>query len=58
MNFIFECGQSGQDLYLGIFRSLLIILVVEIFIGTSPKPKHWLDQILSVYNSSGSSIVA
>ena len=37
MNLVFEGVQSCQDMSLGVFMSLLIILGVEIFVVTSPK---------------------
>ena len=37
MNFIFKGGQSGQDISLVIFMSLLLILGLELFMGPYPK---------------------
>ena len=61
LNLIFEGGQSGQDLSLVIFLSLLLILGVEIFIGSSPKletvvgSKH--ERIKFIWITKSSTIV-
>ena len=58
LNFIFGGGQSGQDLSLGIFMSLIVIIVVVMIILPSTKletvlgSKHECIQLIWIVNSS------
>ena len=57
MNFIFEGGQIVQDISLGVFLYLIIILGVALFMGPSPELKtvvgsnHRRIQFICIINS-------